>query len=300
MADEFWKNLEGDFKAPAKSAMPPNLIEDSLKGASRFAISPALAPKNTNVPITPSLVQPAPPEGSFKPSTNSGLESLNELEEYDRQQKTETTRRGLESSKLQELRNKELETAAEHGGAAIKTKQLLNILGKLEELPETKNIHTGPLAEPWLKMMQAVKGSLPESFGSAELFPKDQAISSAEALQKLGIILSTASTKELTSRPAVFEFMKNIESNPGLMIRPETRKILTGILNKQADRDIELGKHALRSKDYFEFVKHQDRINSSPEYQYDFPEEMKTTKEDETNLKKRHKEIAPGIRERIQ
>lgn len=293
MAD-FWKDLEAEFKAPQKlQGQVPAQVDNSV---GRFAVSPSAVPNaQKTVPITPSLVQPTPPDGSFQTGTNTGLEALDPIKEWQRQQTTESARRVQESTKLQEMRNKEMEDAATHGASAYKTKQILQTLKKLENLPETFNIHTGPLSAPWLAAMQTIKGSLPESISSSDLFPKDQAITSAEALQKLGIVLATASTKELTSRPAVFEFMKNIESNPGLMVRPETRKILTGILEKNADRDIELSKHALRSKDYFEFVKHLDRIHSDPAYEYTFPDSQTNPKKEETKFETITKDIKKKI-----
>lgn len=232
-----------------------------------------------------------PPRGTgFQTTTNTGLEELDEFRERKRQLATEDARRMLESSKLTEMQNADRASYVESGKAAQQVKRVLGNLTKLEELPATKDIHTGPFSEVWLKAGQAARDLFPGK-DKPDIFPKDQAISSAEALQKLGIILSTQSTKELTSRPAVFEFMKNLEANPGLMIRPETRKILAGILEKDADRHIELGKHALRAKDYYEFANKLDEVNADPKHQYEFPKEFQQGGKEPTK-----KEIAPGIR----
>lgn len=251
-------------------------------------IAPSISAAPTSVPVNTPTV---PPRGApFNSTTNTGLEELDPLKEWKLQWQTEEGRRQQESTKLTEMQNADRASFVESGKAAQNVKRVLENLNKLEDLPATKDIHTGPFSEVWLKAGQAARDLFPGK-DKPDLFPKDQAISSAEALQKLGIVLSTQSTKELTSRPAVFEFMKNLEANPGLMIRPDTRKILSGILSKNAERDIELGKHALRSKDYYEFAKKQDEVNADKKYQYEFPKEFQLGNKEPTK-----QEIAPGIR----
>ena len=227
---------------------------------------------STNIPVnTPNV----PPRGEpFSPNVMPEMEEVNPIVEYGRQQKVESARRQKESDELTAMQGADRKQHAERGANATKLRQVVDVLDKLEDLPATQNIHTGPLSEIWLKAGQIIKDVFP---GAPEsIFHKDQSISSAEALQKLGIILSTQSTKELTSRPAVFEFMKNLEASPGMSVRPETRKILTGILRTEADKDIELGKHALRARDYYDFVKEKDRVNEDPKYKYQFPDEFKS------------------------
>lgn len=77
------------------------------------------------------------------------------------------------------------------------------------------NFNTGALS--WMKAM-----GVPLSKEG------EDAIASAIALGKANIKLSAADTKAISSRPAVFEFMQMLKSNPGPELTPETIQKLTG------------------------------------------------------------------------
>lgn len=247
-------------------------------------------PQNTQGPV--------PPVGQgFSPTTNSGLEELNQLNEFKRQNEVETARRGAEAQGLQEIRNKDRSQAYDAGNAALETKKLLNIYKQIEEMPTTENIHTGPLANRWLAMGQVIRDILPKGVGDT-FFPSDKAVSSAELQQKLGQVLATSATKELTSRPSQFEFMSNIATSPGIQVRPETRRNLVGVLNAHADRLIELGRHAVEDETYQDYVKNKNRIYTDPKYDYKMSEELMQPKNKAETLPQSI-EIAPGVRRRI-
>lgn len=72
---------------------------------------------------------------------------------------------------------------------------------------------------------------------------KDQAdaesTGDAQALQKLTVKLATQSTKELSTRPAQMEFLKNLENTPGLAMTPSGFNTILQFSNQGAQMDLQ-------------------------------------------------------------
>lgn len=61
----------------------------------------------------------------------------------------------------------------------------------------------------------------------------------AQALQKLTVKLATQSTKELSTRPAQMEFLKNLENTPGLAMTPSGFNTILQFSNQGAQMDLQ-------------------------------------------------------------
>lgn len=142
-----------------------------------------------------------------------------------------------EASKLAAARTAPLTEAIGHGNSAARNQSLLGAFDSIERLPETKNIHTGPYANEWLGFKKTINDVLPGTFD-------EKAISSAEAIKKLGAQLAASVSKELTNRPTQFDFKTFLENNPGIEMSPMGRRMLVDVLKQMARQDIALGDEA--------------------------------------------------------
>jgi hypothetical protein len=70
-----------------------------------------------------------------------------------------------------------------------------------------------------------------------------------DVLSKGSILLATEGTKALSSRPSQFEFQKNIEANPGLVMSKPGSQLMLSIIRQQAQADFDLATLARHVKD---------------------------------------------------
>jgi hypothetical protein len=128
---------------------------------------------------------------------------------------------------------KQMGEAIEAGGHAQKTLITLNNMeDALANAPD--NIATGPLSKEWLKIKQFASNLGFDSKGLNE----------SEVVDKLNAFLAGEATKQISSRPAQFEFQTYLKNNPGLMTSLEGTRKLISIMRQGAEQDIGLGKLA--------------------------------------------------------
>lgn len=173
------------------------------------------------------------------PSLNS-VHSMDDLVKYT--QKAEAAKGAINaaSTKGNEILIAPMESAIESGAAATKTLEVMKALEGMETLDATQGIRTGPWAEKFVKIDQALT-----DMGFSPMFNTEPgSLTAAQALGKLGVFLTTQSTKELTSRPAVAEFMKYLETNPSTLVSPDARRTLINYLKQSSTQTKALGEAA--------------------------------------------------------
>jgi hypothetical protein len=96
------------------------------------------------------------------------------------------------------------------------------------------DISTGPGAKILLEIKQFARNLGWDTKGVPE----------AETIDKLNAFLASEATKQISSRPAMFEFSTFMKNNPGLQTSIEGTRKLISILRQGAESDITLGKAA--------------------------------------------------------
>jgi hypothetical protein len=116
-------------------------------------------------------------------------------------------------------------------------RQSVDTLNQMEDAIKSggDKLMTGPLSPHWLKIKQIAGG-----FGI-----QTEGVPQAEVITKLNAILASTATKDISSRPAVFEFQKMMENNPGLMNSTEGTLKLIDFLRQQKTRSMGLAKLAM-------------------------------------------------------
>jgi hypothetical protein len=130
-------------------------------------------------------------------------------------------------------KGKQMADAIEAGGHAQK------VLGTLNTMEDALNhapadLNTGPGAKTMLALKQ---------FG-ANLGFDFKGVPEAETIDKLNAFLASEATKQISSRPAMFEFATFMKNNPGLQTSIEGTRKLISILRQGAESDVALGKAA--------------------------------------------------------
>lgn len=97
------------------------------------------------------------------------------------------------------------------------------------------NFTTGPLADIVLKSKQAI--------ASAFNIPLE-GVPEAEVASKIGFALASSATREISVRPAMFEFKQALAANPGLLLSPTGSRFMISVMAQSARDNIELAKLA--------------------------------------------------------
>jgi hypothetical protein len=97
------------------------------------------------------------------------------------------------------------------------------------------NISTGPGAQQWLKVKQAVNNQIPGFF---------KGVPEAEEVDKLNSYLASAVAKAMTPRPTQYEFKAFQQQTPGLLTSREGSAVLADILRQTKVQELELGRIA--------------------------------------------------------
>lgn len=105
------------------------------------------------------------------------------------------------------------------------------------------------------------------------LTPQDEtAIANATDVQKLNSMLSSLSTKQVSSRPGVFEFATFLKNNPSLDMTPESLKKLIGFMRHTANTTMQIPQdYAQWAKDDphgdpLTFDAYYNSVRSNPDY----------------------------------
>jgi hypothetical protein len=101
------------------------------------------------------------------------------------------------------------------------------------------NISTGPGAQQWLKVKQAVNNQIPGFF---------KGVPEAEEVDKLNSYLASAVAKAMTPRPTQYEFKAFQQQTPGLLTSREGSAVLADILRQTKVQELELGRIADKFK----------------------------------------------------
>jgi hypothetical protein len=86
----------------------------------------------------------------------------------------------------------------------------------------------------------------------------------SEILKKMNIFLATEATKQISARPAMFEFQQNLKANPGLANSLDGTKALINILRQTTLQNIGLGKLAMDEKNAPNWGDVEERFYSDP------------------------------------
>jgi hypothetical protein len=130
-------------------------------------------------------------------------------------------------------KGKQMSDAVDAASHAQKTLLTLNNMeDALQNAPN--DITTGPGAKEWLKVKQ---------FASNLGFDA-KGLNESEVVDKLNAFLAGEATKQISSRPAQFEFQTYLKNNPGLMTSLEGTRKLISIMRQGAQLDVGLGKIA--------------------------------------------------------
>jgi hypothetical protein len=155
---------------------------------------------------------------------------------------------------LASAKGKRMAEAIEAGGKPARdTLNTLDIMGHAVERGGN-NITTGPGADEWLKVKQFAKNLGFEPEGTTE----------SEILKKMNIFLATEATKQISARPAMFEFQQNLKANPGLADSLDGTKALISILRQTTLQNIGLGKLAMDEKNAPNWGDIEERFYSDP------------------------------------
>jgi hypothetical protein len=100
-------------------------------------------------------------------------------------------------------------------------------------------IFTGPFAEEAQKLKQAYTNITGE---------KLDGLQESEVVGKLNAFLAGEATKQISSRPAQFEFQTYLKNNPGLATSIEGTKKLINIMRQTTQQNIKLGRLAMKAK----------------------------------------------------
>lgn len=153
-------------------------------------------------------------------------------------------------------KGKRMAEAIEAGGKPARdTLNTLNVMGYAVERGGA-NISTGPGSEEWLKVKQFAKNLGFEPEGTTE----------SEILKKMNIFLATEATKQISARPAMFEFQQNLKANPGLANSLDGTKALINILRQTTMQNIALGKLAMDEKNAPKWGDVEEKFYSDPNY----------------------------------
>lgn len=199
--------------------------------------------KATLTPISPTPgATPTQGGNLFRPGMKlEDAKTIEDFQEYQRQQSAASKARDFAGTEGAKEVLKPISEAVETGNEAGKTLRLLDAVKSLEALPGTKDMHTGPWAEKILNVNKILT-----DLGLPQIQSTD-ANTSAEVLNKIGIILATQATKELTSRPALLEFQKNLEANPNIFLTPDGRRTMVDFISQVSKQNMEIGKLAQKA-----------------------------------------------------
>jgi hypothetical protein len=159
---------------------------------------------------------------------------------------------------------KQMAAASETGAKSHETS---NILNQMEDALRAggRNISTGPTADIMLKLKQLAANFNWDIAGTSE----------AESIKKLNAFLAAAASKQISARPAMFEYKSMIQNNPGLETSPQGTLTLLSILRQSNAIEAKLGDLAGDPKNLRKWPKLRSEFYSNPE---NFPKSPRTGK----------------------
>lgn len=139
----------------------------------------------------------------------------------------------------------------EAGGPGAR--ETINTLNEMEDAFKRggTNISTGPGAEAWLKVKQAVNNMQPGFF---------KGVAESEEVQKLNAFLAASAAKSMTARPSQLEFRAFMANNPGLLTSREGSLILINLLRQGKEQSISLSRLAMNPKNLFNWTDVEDKF----------------------------------------
>jgi hypothetical protein len=97
-----------------------------------------------------------------------------------------------------------------------------------------QGIVTGPLAEPWLQVREALKGTFGIDIGDP------RGLQASEIIKKMNAQLASAELPAFTARGTQFDLKVFMENNPGLKNSPQGTLFLTNVLKQAHRQQLEL------------------------------------------------------------
>jgi hypothetical protein len=148
-------------------------------------------------------------------------------------------------------KGKRIGEVVEAGGEAAR--HTLNVLGVMEDALRHggDNISTGPGAEGWLKVKQAVNNLFPDLM---------KGVPESETVQKLNAQLAAEAAKSMTARPSQLEFRAFMANNPGLLTSVKGSQYLISVLRQAKEQDIALGRQAMNAKNLDNWTDVEDKF----------------------------------------
>jgi hypothetical protein len=148
-----------------------------------------------------------------------------------------------------------------------KSHETTNILNQMEDALRAggRNISTGPTADIMLKLKQLAANFNWDIAGTSE----------AESIKKLNAFLAAAASKQISARPAMFEYRSMIQNNPGLETSPQGTLTLLSILRQSNATEAKLGELADDPKNLRNWPKVRSGFYNNPE---NYPKSPRTGK----------------------
>jgi hypothetical protein len=148
----------------------------------------------------------------------------------------------LDSETRKKLAAQGADIAKQASAATALMRVLKEVQTTFNELPKSGPGAPGALAEAWRKI-GAASQAVTDTLGLPPMIdPKT--VGSLQELNKLTAQLAAVATKNLTARPAVFEFQKFMENNPNASMTPDAMQKIVGFMLADAQRAVDLGAYA--------------------------------------------------------
>jgi hypothetical protein len=223
---------------------------------------PSVAPPTGR---TPPPKEPSPRSAPVMPKTGNPLDAVDPYVEKGRQWKERA--KNIEGANT--IRQEDIKKSIEDGKLASKMLRDIEVLEKLEHMPGTQDISTGPFAK-YVTMFKKTWNDAMEKMGKEESKFDTGPMTVEQMFNRIAVGMAANAARQSDPNPTVLQFQKMLETQPGLETTPEGRRQIIQMMRKSIERDIAVGNKGrdLGLESPREWADMIQQIDNDPDYKY--------------------------------